>query len=45
MIATIFQAVGIAVVSVGVGMAWLPAGVIVCGVGLVLFGLALERSK
>jgi hypothetical protein len=45
LIATIFQAVGITVVAVGVGMAWLPAGVIVGGVGLVLFGLALERSK
>lgn len=40
-----FQAVGIAVISIGVGMAWLPAGIVVAGIGMVLFGLALERSK
>ena len=36
---------GIALVSVGVGLWFLPAGIIVAGVGLVLFGLALERGK
>jgi hypothetical protein len=45
MTATVLQAVGIAAIAVGFGL-WLPfLGVIVAGVGLVLFGLAMERSK
>lgn len=44
MLATVLQAVGIAVVSFGVGLWFPPAGVIVAGVGIVLFGLALERK-
>ena len=45
MLATSLQIAGICLVSVGVGLWFLPAGIIVAGVGLVLFGLALERSK
>ena len=45
MVATILQITGIAIVAVGAGLAWLPAGFIVAGLGCVLFGLALERSK
>lgn len=44
MLATVLQAVGVAVVSVGVGLWFAPAGVVVAGVGCVLFGLALERK-
>jgi hypothetical protein len=42
--ATILQATGIAVVALGVGLWFIPAGVVVAGVGMVLFGLALERK-
>jgi hypothetical protein len=42
--ATILQAAGVAVVALGVGLWFAPAGVIAAGVGLVLFGLALERK-
>lgn len=42
--ATILQAVGIALVSIGFGIWLLPAGVIVAGAGFILFGLALERK-
>jgi hypothetical protein len=44
MLATVLQAVGVAVVSIGVGLWLLPAGVVVAGLGFVLFGLALERK-
>lgn len=44
MIATILQGLGAAVVSVGLGL-WLPpVGVVVAGIFMVLFGLALERK-
>lgn len=44
MIATILQGLGAAVVSVGLGL-WLPpVGIVVAGIFLVLFGLALERK-
>ena len=42
--ATILQATGIAFVAVGVGLWFVPAGIVVAGVGMVLFGLALERN-
>jgi len=45
MLATILQIAGISVVSLGVGLWFVPAGVIVAGVGLVLIGIALERGK
>lgn len=44
MIATILQVTGIALVSLGVGFMFPPAGVVIAGVGMVLFGLALERG-
>lgn len=45
MIATILQALGIATIAVGAGL-WLPPlGIIIAGIGMVLFGLALERGK
>lgn len=43
--ATLTQAFGVLIISIGFGLIYPPAGVIIAGVGLVLFGLALERSK
>jgi hypothetical protein len=45
MVATILQIVGVTAVAVGAGLVYLPLGVIVAGVGCVLFGIAIERSK
>ena len=45
MIATILQAVGAATVSLGLGLVWLPLGIIALGVFSVLFGIALEREN
>lgn len=41
---SILQASGIAVIAVGAGLVYFPAGLIVAGVGILLFGLAWERS-
>lgn len=45
MIATLFQIVGIVTVAIGCGLVYPPAGVIILGIGVLLFGLALERSN
>lgn len=45
MLATIFQATGIALIAFGVGLFYPPAGVVVLGIGVVLFGIAMERGK
>lgn len=44
MVANLLQIGGIAAVAVGAGLVFMPAGLIVAGVGAVLFGLALERG-
>jgi hypothetical protein len=45
MVATILQIAGIGVIALGAGL-WLPPlGVAVAGIGILLFGIALERSK
>jgi hypothetical protein len=44
-IATTLQIVGASLGAVGLGMVWLPLGIISAGVFLVLFGLALERDN
>jgi hypothetical protein len=44
MTANLMQIGGIAAVAIGAGLVFIPAGVIVAGVGLVLFGLAMERE-
>jgi hypothetical protein len=44
MTANALQIGGIAAVAFGAGLVFIPAGVIVAGVGLVLFGLAMERG-
>lgn len=45
MIANILQVAGVASIVVGGFLIWVPAGFILAGVGLVLFGLAAERSN
>jgi hypothetical protein len=45
MLATIIQAVGVAVTSIGIGLWFPPAGIIAGGIGMVLFGIAMERGK
>jgi hypothetical protein len=42
---TILQAVGATVITIGVAIVFVPAGLIVGGTFLVLFGLALERTN
>lgn len=45
MVATLLQIAGVGVIALGAGL-WLPPlGVVLAGCGMVLFGLALERSK
>jgi hypothetical protein len=45
MTATILQAVGILTISLGAGFIFPPAGLILLGAGLLIFGIAIERSK
>ena len=40
----ILQVLGIAALSVGIGMYELAAGIIAAGVGAILFGISLERD-
>jgi hypothetical protein len=42
--AVLLQASGLALVSVGAGLMFLPAGIITAGVAMTLFGLSLERE-
>ena len=44
MTANALQIGGLVTVAFGAGLVFIPAGVIVAGVGLVLFGLAMERG-
>lgn len=45
MTATILQAVGILTISLGAGLIYPPAGVVLLGAGVLVFGLAIERGK
>jgi hypothetical protein len=45
MIATIIQAFGILLVAVGAFMFMPAAGVLTAGVGVLAFGLAMERGR
>jgi hypothetical protein len=44
-VATITQVAGATAVAVGVGVMFIPAGIIIGGVFAILFGLALERRN
>lgn len=43
-VGTVLQALGLAVASLSVGLIYPPAGGIVAAVGLVLFGIAVEKD-
>jgi len=45
LISSIIQAAGALIVSIGIGLIYVPAGITVLGVSFVVFGLALERGK
>ena len=45
MLSLILQAAGCAVVSIGLGLAWLPLGVIAAGASLILFGISYAIGK
>ena len=45
MTATILQAVGILTISVGASLIYPPAGVVLLGLGFLVFGIAIERGK
>jgi len=42
---SIIQAVGLIIVSAGLGLIFVPAGIAALGISFVLVGLSLERSK
>jgi hypothetical protein len=44
MLATILQVLGAVLVSVGMALVWLPAGVILAGLSALAFGIAMERK-
>jgi hypothetical protein len=43
-VTTALEVVGLVVVAVGAGLAWLPAGLVVAGASLVLVGFAEGRK-
>lgn len=43
-IAIALQAIGTTLVSVAIGIAYLPAGIAAAGVSLLAFGIALEKG-
>lgn len=45
MSATLIQALGLITISAGIGWIFPPAGVVALGVGIILFGIAIERGK
>jgi hypothetical protein len=45
MTATILQASGILVISIGAALIYPPAGLVLLGAGLLVFGIAIERGK
>jgi hypothetical protein len=44
MIANVLQIAGIAAIALGAALMFIPAGVVVAGLGLVLFGIVMERE-
>lgn len=45
MLATVLQISGAALITLGVGLVLLPAGLIVGGLFTLVFGVAIERRK
>jgi hypothetical protein len=44
-VAIISQTIGAAAISFGLGLIFMPAGLISAGIFAVVFGIAMERSK
>jgi hypothetical protein len=44
MLATALQIAGVALVAIGLGLFFLPLGIIAAGAGCILFGLVVERN-
>jgi hypothetical protein len=45
MIATTLQATGVVVISLGAAFIFPPAGLVLLGIGMLVFGIAIERGK
>jgi uncharacterized membrane protein YphA (DoxX/SURF4 family) len=45
LISSTIQDVGLLIISLGLGLIFIPAGITALGVSFVLFGLALEKGK
>jgi hypothetical protein len=45
LISSSIQAVGLLIISLGLGLIFIPAGITALGVSFVLIGLALEKGK
>jgi hypothetical protein len=45
LISSIIQAAGLVIISLGLGLIYVPAGITALGVSFVLIGVALERGK
>lgn len=45
LLSTLLQASGIVLISAGAYLVWPPLGLVLLGVGVLLFGLALERGN
>ena len=45
MLIAITQLSGLTAISLGLGLIYIPAGIISAGVSLVLIGLSIERTK
>lgn len=43
--AGIIQIVGAAITSIGVGLIYVPAGIVLAGILTVVFGVAMERNR
>ena len=44
-VAVVTQVAGAIAVSIGIGLIFIPAGIIVGGIFSILFGIALERTN
>lgn len=44
MLANVLQISGLVAVAVGAGLVFIPAGIILAGIGAIVVGLALERA-
>jgi len=45
LVSSIIQVAGLGLISLGIGLIYVPAGITILGVSLVLIGLASERGR